>query len=252
MQEVQTVLQDIVTKFQNGDIPECVAYATFPVPDIPAKKWSFLNRTIMFMSGTMDARGFRQWQQAGRFVKKGSRCFYILAPMIYKKKNEDEEVVRGFKSVAVFRAEDTDGQPLDHQTHQLPELPLMERAQEWGVNVKAVPGNYQYYGFFSQTRNEIGLATPDECVFMHEMVHCAESRLLGELKPGQDPLQEIVAELGAHALCRLVGKSGQRYLGNAHRYVEKYATKIGLSSSQACLRVLSRVEKALTLILATD
>jgi hypothetical protein len=248
MQEVQAVLQDIVTKFQNGDIPDCVAYATFPIPDIPAKKWSFLNRTIMFMSGTMDARGFRQWQQAGRFVRKGSRCFYILAPMIVRK--NEEEVVKGFKSVAVFRAEDTDGQPLEYQTHQLPELPLMERAQEWGVNVKAVPGNYQYYGFFSQTRNEIGLATPDECVFFHELSHAGHCRIVGGLKPGQDPMQEVVAELCGAALCRLVGKSGGKYFGNAYRYIGRYAEKLKVTPVAACLRALRECELTLQLILA--
>ena len=29
------------------------------------------------------------------------------------------------------------------------------------------------------------------------------------MKPGQDPLQEVVAELSAQALCRMVGKQAQ-------------------------------------------
>ena len=43
---------------------------------------------------------------------------------------------------AVFRVEDTDGEPLDYQKMELPEFPLIEKAKEWGIFVKAVPGNY--------------------------------------------------------------------------------------------------------------
>jgi hypothetical protein len=180
-------------------------------------------------------------------VKKGAKSFYILAPLVVKK--DDEERLIGFKPVAVFRAEDTDGQPLDYQSHQLPELPLMDKANEWGVNVKAVPGNYQYYGFFSQARKEIGLATPDECVFFHELSHAGHCRIVGGLKPGQDPMQEVVAELCGAALCRLVGKSGGKYFGNAYRYIGRYAEKLKITPVAACLRALRECELTLKLIL---
>jgi hypothetical protein len=38
----------------------------------------------------------------------------------------------------VFRVEDTKGKELDYQNIELPELPLIDRAQEWGIDVKAV------------------------------------------------------------------------------------------------------------------
>jgi len=40
----------------------------------------------------------------------------------------------------VFRVEDTDGQPLEYERIELPELPLMEKATEWRISVKAVLG----------------------------------------------------------------------------------------------------------------
>jgi len=33
------------------------------------------------MNETADARVFKQWQKAGRRVKKGAKAFYILAPV---------------------------------------------------------------------------------------------------------------------------------------------------------------------------
>ena len=51
---------------------------------------------------------------------------------------------------------------LFYENLELPELSLMQKAIEWGVNVKAVPGNYQYYGYYSSLRKEIALATRED------------------------------------------------------------------------------------------
>jgi len=245
---VKQALNSILEAFKSGTIPETIAYSTFPpIQNIPMNSWSFLNRTLAFLSGTADARGFRQWQSANRRVKKGARALYILVPMLYKK-DEESVVLRGFKSAPVFKVEDTEGEPLDYQKLELPEFPLMDRAKEWGVSVKAVPGNYRYYGYFSQGRKEIALATREECVFFHELAHCAHSKI-APLKPGQDPFQEIVAELGAQALCRLAGKTGDKFLGNSFKYIESYAGKVNKTAHSACLQALSETEKVLTLIL---
>jgi hypothetical protein len=78
---------------QSGNIPASVAFSQYPAPkNIPLHSWSFLNRTVCFLSGTMDARGFRQWQKANRKVKKGAKAIYILAPMFFKKAEEGEEI----------------------------------------------------------------------------------------------------------------------------------------------------------------
>ena len=127
-QKVKQALEGIVQRFKEGDIPEAIAYSMFPVPNIPASRWSLLNRTLMFISGTGDARGFKQWKEVGRHVKKGVKSFTILAPRFIKKQAEDEEeteVLAGFLAVPVFRVEDTEGEPLDYQNIELPELPLM-------------------------------------------------------------------------------------------------------------------------------
>lgn len=250
-EKVRQALESIVQRFKNGDIPEVIAYSTFPISKIPSARWSLLNRMLMFIAGTNDARGFRQWQEAGRHVKKGAKAFSILAPRFIKKQTEEEEeriLLAGFLSVPVFRAEDTEGEPLDYQEIELPELPLMEVAQRWGISVKAIPGNYHFTGYFSQDRKEIALATKEECIFFHELAHAAHQRILGELKKGQDWNQEIVAELSAATLCKIVGKTS-KYLGNHYQYIERYAKEASLTPWQGCMRVMSDVEKVLNLIL---
>jgi hypothetical protein len=190
-------------------------------------------------------------------VKKGVKAFHILVPIIKTLKDrsadeQEKQVLKGFMAGPVFRVEDTEGEPLEYESLELPEMPLMQKAVEWGVSVKAIPGNYQYYGYYSSIRKEIALATKEEKVFFHELAHAAHEKVKGKLKPGQDPLQEIVAELSAQALCRMVGKQSNDTLGNSYKYIGNYAEKLGISSYTACLRVMSDTEKVLSLILDTE
>lgn len=251
---IKQALGNILDSFRTGDIPEAVGMSMFPIADIPSSKWSILNRTIMFLSGTQDARGFRQWQDANRYVKKGSKAFYLLVPFMKKMEaetGEQKEALYGFGCKPVFRVEDTNGEPLEYEQIELPQLALIEKAQEWGISVKAIPGNYRYKGFYSPGRKEIALATQEECVFFHELAHVSHEKVKGSLKNGQDPLQEIVAEMSAQALCRIVGKTGIKYLGNSYKYIEGYAEKLKMSPHSACIKVMSEVEKVLNLILRT-
>ena len=251
--KVKQVLNVILEKFKSGEIPEAIAMASFPIPDIPSSRWSFTNRTLMFLAGTADARGFRQWKRANRWVKKGAKAIYILVPC-FKKQIDDEtgdekEVLRFFKTSPVFMYEDTEGESLDYENIELPRLPLLEKAKQWGISVKAIPGNYRFRGYYSPERHEIALATPEEKTFFHELAHASHEKIKGSLKNGQDPLQEIVAELSAQALCRLVGKQTNDTTGNSFRYIERYAEELSMTPHTACLKVLGETEKVLNLIL---
>jgi antirestriction protein ArdC len=249
--KVKQVLSIIIDKFKSGEIPEGVAYTMFPIPDIPSSKWSLLNRTLMFLAGSKDVRGYIQWQEVDRFVKKGSKAIYILVPFIKKVEEggDEERKLYGFGCRPVFCVEDTAGKPLDYEQIELPDLPFLERAKEWGISVKAIPGNYRYHGYYSFKSREIALATPEEKTFFHELSHAGHEKIKGTLRAGQDPFQEIVAELSAAALCKLVGKQEKDTSGNSYRYIEKYAKKIKMSSYHACLKVMSETEKVLNLIL---
>jgi antirestriction protein ArdC len=250
---IHETVSGIITAFERGDIPEAIDYSMFPVADIPSSKWSLLNRTVMFLSGTQDARGYRQWIQVGRHVKKGCKAIYILVPSFVKSENEEngevENYLRGFMCRPVFRLEDTDGEALDYVMLELPDFPLVERAEEWGISVKTIPGNCRYYGYYMSGRKEIALATAEESVFFHELAQAAHEKILGVLKPGQDSLQEIIAELSAQVLCRMVGKRSRDTTGNSYRYIGRYAEKIKLTPQGACLKVMSETEKVLNLIL---
>lgn len=98
----------------------------------------------------------------------------------------------------------------------------------------------------------IALATKEEQVFFHELAHIAHERLREGLEKGQDPVQEIVAELASQALCRMVGKQGRDTLGNSYQYIENYAKKLDMSTIRACMLVLDETENVLNLILKKE
>ena len=64
--------------------------------------------------------GFRTWNQLGRFVKKGEKGIVILAPIVRRKaeneedQQEDSTSVAGFRAAYVFDVSQTDGQELPH------------------------------------------------------------------------------------------------------------------------------------------
>jgi hypothetical protein len=64
IEKVRQALQSIIARFEAGDIPEAIAYSTFPIPNIPAANLSLVNQTFMFIADTRDARAFRQWMGA--------------------------------------------------------------------------------------------------------------------------------------------------------------------------------------------
>ncbi len=258
-ERVDSVLNGIVDLFTNGDVAAAVAIATFPTPDIPLAKWSLRNRVIAMIAGTGDARGFRQWESVGRNVVKGKRAFYILAPLLVKdrkggvdSKGKPKMIVIGFKGIPVFRAEDTEGDALNYPKHELPAHPLSEVAEAWGIDIKTAGFAGHAYGW-TDGKGNITLCTPNERTFFHELGHCADARSY-KLKGGQDAVQEIVAELTAATLARLVGREMPND-GRSKGYIQGYATKLypKLSESdalrKACERVLARTCKAVEAIL---
>ncbi|MCE2498900.1 MAG: hypothetical protein J4F28_07965 [Nitrosopumilaceae archaeon] len=83
-------MEQFVGRMASGDLPAAIAKSCIHVDeDMPSSKWNRCNRILMMLSGTSDARGYRQWGEVGRHVRKGSRAVYILAPRIVKVSDKD-------------------------------------------------------------------------------------------------------------------------------------------------------------------
>lgn len=253
-EKVQKTIDKLLNAFETGDVPEALATVVLPRKDVPCAKWSLSNRILAFLSDTSDARGFRQWEQVGRYPKKGSKAFHILGPKkrkIQDKETEEEKMIlTGFVAVPVFRFEDTDGENLDLPNFTPPEMPpLFEVAEQWNLSISWQSFQGHSYGYYAPGKGEIVLATHAERTFFHELAHAAHHKVLGQLNIRQDWKQEVVAELTAAVLCHLYGKRPDD--GNCYRYIRRYAEEEEIEPHKACLSVIADVERCLNLIIQT-
>ena len=251
-EKVKQSLDHMVDKLVNEEqLPGFLQKRLFLTEDIPSSKWSLNNQLIMFAYDTFDARGFWQWQKEKRYVKKGSRAFYILAPVVKSFKVEhtsdegkvevEEHKKMWFKPVPVFRYEDTEGPELEYvknsKSLDISALPLIEIAEHMGVEV--VKGfSRQYYGAYVLGGEKIKLCTEDEQTFLHELSHAVDHRL-GNLSTNDPSSDEIVAELSACFLASLYElKANMLYTKD---YIKSYAkgSHIGLVISKLLNRVVA-------------
>jgi hypothetical protein len=249
-QRVKDAMNTLLKLFESDNI-EKAARAVFRGCDIPSDRWSFANRILMYLSGTEDARGFRQWKEAGRYVKKGARAFYIFGPVMKEiaeeKISENGELVKeektilaGFRAVPVFRFEDTDGAPLVKEEFRI-DIPCEFSAiiQELGLKVMPVRFNGSGYGSYSLNNKKIELASPDMDVFLHELAHAVDDKLHG-LKAGQHSGQEVIAEFSAAVIGHLMGYKIP--LGGVKEYIGHYSFRELVAS-------LGRVEKVVSCVI---
>ncbi|MCX9082777.1 MAG: ArdC-like ssDNA-binding domain-containing protein [Candidatus Methanoperedens sp.] len=242
---------DLLLKIFDEDNLEKVAHAVFRGSgNIPSDKWSFFNRIVMFMHDTEDARGFKQWREAGRSIMKGSKAFYILGPVFKKIKEEkttassetetnEKEILAGFRGIPVFRSEDTEGAPLIQENFKV-DIPCEFNSIIQELGLKVVPVRFcGSYGSYNLLNKNIRLASPDIEVFLHELSHAVDDRLNG-LKPGQKKDQEVTAEFSAAVIGYLMGYKIP--LGNVKEYIESYSFRELLNS-------LSRIEKVVTFVI---
>ena len=182
----------------------------FERPEIPMDKWSRRNNMICWFRGCHDARGFRQWQEVNRCVKKGEHAgAYIWAPKmkLYKagtvcKKQtltEDEHHLTGFTAIPMFGYAQTDGEPIEWKDEIAKKdphvLPLIELAESLDVKVIFDFTSHGEHGSYSLGTGNIRLCTPEEQTFYHELAHKLDDHL-GNLS-NNCALNEVVAEMSA-------------------------------------------------------
>lgn len=249
------LLADLAKKFSEESFPDVAGEAYLERMSIPSDAWSYFNRLYMMLEGTRDARGYRQWQSVNRHVRKGSKAIYILGPRHVSVKEKDEEtgeskeakILVGFRCIPVFRVEDTEGVPVEYVRDPPPLPPLYAVAKSWGIDVIHDGTSHGERGSFNASTGEIRLCVANPSTFFHELAHAAHSKI-EDLKPGQDPEQEAVAQLTACVLARLYKtKDVEAYTWN---YVASYACERSPEEvGKLCYAVMRKVQRVLELIL---
>jgi len=259
--QAQAAAQKIVRAFENANsLPKPLAQIFIRRKDsLHCRRWSWGNKLLMVLSGYSDARGFRQWQEVGRSVKKGEKAFYILGPITRKvtDKDTDEQkvIVCGFRGVAVFGLEQTEGAPLPTSDPDIEKwvnsLPLLAVAKRWGLSVQVFDGQEASFLGCYRYGDTIQLGVKNLSTWAHEFVHAADDRNGKLVERGQHWRSETVAELGGAVLLEILGFNHEADLGGAWEYIQSYAAKEDIGVAETCMKVLDRTCAAVGLILDT-
>lgn len=252
---------DILRAFENpNSLPAPIATIFIWRKDAsPCRSWSWRNQLIAALHGHTDARGFRQWLEAGRCVKKGEKAFIILSPCMKKVVDEDtgkeKTVLFGFRGMPVFGFGQTDGDALPEAdpavAQWLDSLPMREVANAWGLKVEAFNGkDVGKLGTFLAGKG-IALGVENTATWAHELIHAADHRNGNLTELGQHWRSETVAELGGAVLLTILGLKHDADLGGCWSYIKGYAAKEGIDTLKACNLVLERTCEAVALVLDT-
>ncbi len=259
--KAENVATAIIKAFETGSISSALAQVFIHRNDnVPCRAWSWTNQMITALIGvTSDARGYKQWQKVERHVKKGGKSFSILGPCMAKvedkKTGEKKSVLVGFRSIAVFPLEQTEGEALavDKDAEDfLDALPLRNVAQEWGLSVQSFNGRKGSYLGKYKHGQAIALGVKNVAVWAHELVHAADDKLGTITKGfGQNAGNEIVAELGGTILLECLGEKVKSDRGGAWTYIKSYAKNDDAQALSLAMKLIDRTCKAVALILET-
>lgn len=289
-QKVQQQLDLIVKAFETPEsLPKILSHAYIEFPGKHMASWSVSNQFLTLLNHletheadfancncTIEAMGFSQWKAKGRYVKAGEKAFAILAPIFaFKCKGEfckqfifnsqkqlDQHLsthvskpayyrfIIGFNAVPVFQLQQTDGKPLP--TFVPKGLPDIGRLAE-SVGIKVSYKNLgRAYGATVPDASEIKMATEEEQVFAHELIHAYQQKVFGDLKGGQHLEQEVIAELGSCVLMQLYGKQADLKwsLDYIAGYVEAAKGKSDTQTiAKVCISITDKLGKIILAIL---
>ena len=253
-EKVTEICTKLVEMFKSGQFPKAVARTLImrqSGDETPCSKWSINNQLLMLAAGTADARGFNQWKAVKRYVRKGAKAFYILAPLVKTAQSNDgstdEARIIGFHAVPVFKVEDTEGEPLQAFDCTPPVLPPLHELGERLGSVSYAPAADNSVLGSCTLKGNIRLYSCDPDVYFHELAHQVHNTI-APLKPGQQADQEIVAEMVACVLCEMYGYSGYHWSG--WDYIQAYAGGNAETAIRAVGAVMHDVEAVLISILA--
>lgn len=182
-----------------------------------------INNILLIVTQRPDAThvaGFQTWKQLGRWVRKGEKGIVILAPMTFRKADQDAEStgdgrppkpILRFRAVHVFDISQTDGQLLpeaarysgDPSTH-LVRLKELVNAAGIALSYGDVPPGASGVSRGGAIALRSDLAPAEEfAVLVHEFAHEVLHR--GDDRPPSRTVRETEAEAVAFVVASAIG-----------------------------------------------
>ena len=194
--------------------------------DFQSRFYSYSFRNVLLIDAQCHeatrVAGFNSWRKLNRFVRKGEKAIWILAPMVYKnagaEEGEDDRIIRGFKFVPVFDIAQTDGEELPSICTRLggndekglyTDLVAVAHSIDFTVQDHEFGGTTNGDCSHSEHRIRVEMTnSPAQRVktLAHEIAHA-----LLHGKCDNRPLAELEAESTAYVVCQALGLDTSHY-----------------------------------------
>ena len=267
------VLKSQIELFKSGDlskmISEVIPMLNDPNDDRPILTWSLRNRILAVNQGSQDCRTKEAWARVGRKILTW-KTVRILKPRAFKRFHKENDCYGFISKVGKSYRCQTCNASFENLELPIKEGRIFSQISGYGIQPEFDIGNtygrelktykpkkvvYQSdprkmsYGYVYEDNNQMFLSTENSKTFYHELTHKIDQivNLGGKLKGGQDPKQEIVAELTASVLQKLYKEGDQSVY--SFQYIESYAKEQKKTIDQAINQILPRVDKILKYIM---
>ena len=205
-----------------------VVMARFP-------KYSFQNCVLIWsqFSEATFVQGFHAWKKMGRSVKKGAKGIGIIAPMVYRSKDEQktgetrEKVIRGFKVVHVFDISQTEGDALPEFVRatgdpgeNIAAIEKLIRSKGIQLDYEVIPGGADGVSKKGQIVVRPDLEPAETLmVLIHECTH----ECLHQEPDLRNETTKTIRETEAEAVAHVVGQAlGLQSLEQSVDYIQLY------------------------------
>lgn len=200
-------------------------------------KYSFGN-VMLILSQKPDAThvaGFTTWKQMGRFVNKGEKGIVIIAPMVFRKTDDDApetqqqaKPIMRFRGVYIFDVSQTDGQPLPEPSRingdpgvHVGRIKAFVAERGIQLDNDDLPGSADGVSRGGRISIRPGLEPAHEfAVIVHELAHELLHR--GENRPQSKTVRETEAEAVAFVVSQAIGLDAS---SAARDYIQIYDGK---------------------------
>jgi antirestriction protein ArdC len=217
--EITTKIIDLIETHGSDWVKPFSSLCGSPVNALTGKPYRGMNSFWLGLQGQTYWATYKQWQELGAQVLKGSKASGIAVPMPIKDKKTDEVTGLYFRGASVFSAAQVEG--WEAPTVETPDLTeVLANVDTYLKNVGADVRHNSSGGAYYNPSNdfiqmpyreqftETDTSTATECYYstlLHEHVHYTghKSRLdrLEQKNKRGYAFEELVAELGAAMLC---------------------------------------------------
>lgn len=259
----EQLFAQLVESLERGDSAPLTAYLSALQR---FHRYSFSNIMLILSQCPAATRvaGFHTWRSLNRYVRRGEKGIAILAPLVRRVRNDDDDktkttssfrhVIYGWRTVYVFDLSQTDGDPL-------PSYTMAETSGDVGPYyerlVKLVSSLGITLTFSDDLGGALGTCRPGHgsiqlldslqpptafATLSHELAHDLLHRRDDPATPASKNVREAEAEAVAAIVTEAVGVT---HLASARDYIRLYA-----GSAETLKASLARIQHAATTILS--